>query len=90
MLVVLNGVSERNLEFCRRCSEYAIHITCALGLVRIRTRTTIQIVRLQFSQMAETAPASEWIAAGCRLLATALDALPSGDVRDFPTELVGW
>ncbi len=58
-------------------------------LVRIRTGTTIQIVRLRFPQMLETAPTSEWIAAGCRLLASALDALPSGKVTDLPAELVG-
>lgn len=60
------------------------HIT-----VRIRTGTTIQMVRLRFPQMVETAPTSEWIAAGCRLLASALDALPSGNVTDLPAELVG-
>ena len=59
-------------------------------LVRIRTGTAIQIVRLRFPQMVETAPKSEWIAAGCLLLARAMEALPSGKVTDLPAELVGW
>jgi len=59
-------------------------------LIRIRTGTAIQIVRLRFPQMMETAPMSEWIAAGCRLLASAMEALPSGKVTDLPPELTGF
>lgn len=59
-------------------------------LIRIRTGTAIQIVRLRFPQMMETAPMSEWIAAGCRLLAGAMEALPSGKVTDLPPELTGF
>ncbi len=55
--------------------------------IRIRTGTAIQVVRLHFPHLVETAPASEWIAAGCRLLASALDELPSGTVTDLPEEL---
>jgi len=61
------------------------HIT-----VWIRTDGVIQIVRMRFPRMVKTAPASEWIAAGCRLLASALEGAPSGKVTDLPTELVGW
>ncbi len=60
------------------------HIT-----VRIRTGTAIQIVRLRFPQMMKTAPMGEWIATGCRLLAQAIEALPSGKVTDLPAELTG-
>ena len=58
-------------------------------VVRIRTGTAIQIVRLQFPHMMETAPMSEWMVAGCRLLASALERLPSGKVTDLPPELTG-
>ncbi len=58
-------------------------------LVRIRTGTAIPIVRLRFPQMMETAPMSEWTAAGCRLLASALERLPSGKVTDLSAELTG-
>ncbi len=58
-------------------------------LVRIRTGTAIQLVRLRFPYMTETAPMSEWMVAGCRLLASAMEALPSGKVTDLPPELTG-
>ncbi len=58
-------------------------------LVLIRTETAIQVVRLRFPHMLETAPMSEWMVAGCRLLASALERLPSGKVTDLPPELTG-
>jgi len=58
--------------------------------VRIRTGTAIQVVRLRFPQLAETAPNAVWISAGCRLLAEALEGLPNGRVTDLPLELTGF
>ncbi len=57
--------------------------------VRIRTGTAIQIVRVHFPRLAETAPMTEWILAGCRVLEHAIAALPSDQITDLPAELTG-
>ncbi len=40
--------------------------------------------------MIETAPATEWIAAGYRSFASAIEGLWTGKITDLPTELTGY